>query len=293
MPNDKKGKGGTYIPETAYLGTDGGPASAPAKADRPAVKQAKLVGEVAGSMPHNDTKASEYDPAGAPPAGSVSPRFNDLAAASTPSEMNSNAKTGGAGPVKDGEYQDGSLDKDRAPPPKGPLTTNQGVLIADNQSSLKAGVRGPALLKDFILREKITHFDHERIPERIVHARGSGAHGFFERFDSLEHLTCAAPFAEKGKQTPVFVRFSTVAGERGSKDTARDLRGFAIKFYTDQGNWDLVANNMPVFFIQDAIKFPDLVHAVKPEPHHAMPQAASAHDTFWDFVSLMPESTHM
>ncbi len=293
MPNDKKGQGGTYIPETAYLGTDGGPASAPAKADRPAVKQAKLVGEVAGSMPYNDTKPSEYDPAGAPPAGSVSPQFNDLAAASTPSEMNSNAKTGGAGPVKDGEYQDGSLDKDRAPPPEGPLTTNQGVLIADNQSSLKAGVRGPALLKDFILREKITHFDHERIPERIVHARGSGAHGFFECFDSLEHLTCAAPFAEKGKQTPVFVRFSTVAGERGSKDTARDVRGFAIKFYTDQGNWDLVANNMPVFFIQDAIKFPDLVHAVKPEPHHAMPQAASAHDTFWDFVSLMPESTHM
>src|SRR5690554_3207273 len=139
MPNDKKGQGGTYTPETAYLGTDGGPASAPAKADRPAVKQAKLVGEVAGSMPHNDTKPSEYDLAGAPPAGSVSPQFNDLAAASTPSEINSNAKTGGAGPVKDGEYQDGSLDKDRAPPPEGPLTTNQGVLIADNQSSLKAG----------------------------------------------------------------------------------------------------------------------------------------------------------
>ncbi|WP_223266850.1 catalase [Luteimonas gilva] len=173
------------------------------------------------------------------------------------------------------------------------LTTNQGVPVADNQSSLKAGIRGPALLKDFILREKITHFDHERIPERIVHARGSGAHGFFESYASLKELTRAAPFQKKGKRTPVFVRFSTVAGERGSKDTARDVRGFAVKFYTDEGNWDLVGNNMPVFFIQDAMKFPDLVHAVKPEPHHAMPQAASAHDTFWDFVSLMPESTHM
>ena len=149
------------------------------------------------------------------------------------------------------------------------------------------------LLEDFILREKVTHFDHERIPERIVHARGSGAHGFFECTEPLTRYTRAAPFQQAGKVTPVFVRFSTVAGERGSKDTARDVRGFAVKFYTDQGNWDLVGNNMPVFFIQDAMKFPDLVHAVKPEPHHAMPQAASAHDTFWDFVSLMPESTHM
>ncbi len=149
------------------------------------------------------------------------------------------------------------------------------------------------MLEDFILREKITHFDHERIPERVVHARGSAAHGYFEAYDALDKYTCAAPFSEKGKTTPVFVRFSTVAGERGSKDTARDARGFAVKFYTDEGNWDLVGNNIPVFFIQDAMKFPDLVHAVKPEPHHGMPQAASAHDTFWDFVSLMPESTHM
>jgi catalase len=173
------------------------------------------------------------------------------------------------------------------------LTTNQGVRVSDNQHSLKAGLRGPALLKDFILREKITHFDHERIPERIVHARGSAAHGYFECYKPLTDLTAASLFAEAGKRTPVFVRFSTVAGERGSKDTARDVRGFAVKFYTDEGNWDLVGNNMPVFFIQDAMKFPDLVHAVKPEPHHGMPQAASAHDTFWDFVSLMPESTHM
>lgn len=173
------------------------------------------------------------------------------------------------------------------------LTTNQGVPVADNQHSLKIGLRGPTALEDFILREKITHFDHERIPERVVHARGSAAHGIFEAYEDLSELTRAAPFATAGKQTPVFVRFSTVAGERGSADTVRDVRGFAVKFYTDAGNWDLVGNNIPVFFIQDAMKFPDLVHAVKPEPHHAMPQASSAHDTFWDFVSLMPESTHM
>jgi catalase len=173
------------------------------------------------------------------------------------------------------------------------LTTNQGVPLADNQSSLKAGVRGPALLEDFILREKITHFDHERIPERIVHARGSAAHGYFECYQSMAQVTRAALFSEAGKRTPVFVRFSTVVGERGSTDTPRDVRGFAVKFYTEEGNWDLVGNNIPVFFIQDAMKFPDLVHAVKPEPHFAMPQASSAHDTFWDFISLMPESAHM
>lgn len=173
------------------------------------------------------------------------------------------------------------------------LTTNQGVPVSDNQNSLKAGLRGPTLLEDFILREKITHFDHERIPERIVHARGSAAHGIFECYQSLANVTRASIFAEVGKQTPVFVRFSTVIGERGSADTVRDVRGFAVKFYTDEGNWDLVGNNIPVFFIQDAVKFPDFVHAAKPEPHFGMPQASSAHDTFWDFVSLMPESTHM
>lgn len=173
------------------------------------------------------------------------------------------------------------------------LTTQQGIAVADNQNSLRSSPRGPALLEDFILREKITHFDHERIPERIVHARGSGAHGFFELTHSLKKYTTAQVLTEVGVQTPVFTRFSTVAGGAGSVDTPRDVRGFAVKFYTPEGNWDLVGNNMPVFFIQDAIKFPDLVHAVKPEQHHAMPQAASAHDTFWDFVSLMPESTHM
>ncbi|VFB02769.1 Catalase HPII [Chryseobacterium taihuense] len=173
------------------------------------------------------------------------------------------------------------------------LTTNQGLKINNNQDSLKSDDRGATLLEDFILREKITHFDHERIPERIVHARGSGAHGVFRLSKSMEKYTKAKFLSEAGKETPVFVRFSTVAGSRGSTDLARDVRGFAIKFYTEEGNYDLVANNIPVFFIQDAIKFPDLVHAVKPEPDHEIPQASSAHDTFWDFISLMPESMHM
>jgi catalase len=173
------------------------------------------------------------------------------------------------------------------------LTTNQGLKINNNQDSLKAGDRGATLLEDFILREKITHFDHERIPERVVHARGSGAHGVFKLTKSLAEYTKAKFLTEVGKETPVFVRFSTVAGNRGSTDLARDVRGFAVKFYTEEGNYDLVANNIPVFFIQDAIKFPDLVHAVKPEPHNEIPQAQSAHDTFWDFISLMPESMHM
>ena len=172
------------------------------------------------------------------------------------------------------------------------MTTNHGMPISDNQNSLRAGARGPALLEDFILREKIFHFDHERIPERIVHARGSAAHGVFTCTDPIPELSSASLFAEKGKETPVFVRFSTVAGGAGSVDTPRDVRGFAVKFYTDQGNWDLVGNNIPVFFIQDALKFPDLVHSVKMEADRGFPQAASAHDTFWDFVSLMPESLH-
>lgn len=173
------------------------------------------------------------------------------------------------------------------------LTTNHGMPISDNQNSLKAGARGPTLLEDFVLREKIFHFDHERIPERIVHARGSGAHGYFECTADISDLSKASLFSEVGKRTPLFARFSTVAGGAGSVDTPRDVRGFAVKFYTDQGNWDLVGNNIPVFFIQDAIKFPDLVHSVKMEADRGYPQAASAHDTFWDFISLMPESTHM
>lgn len=173
------------------------------------------------------------------------------------------------------------------------LTTNQGLPLSDNQNSLRAGRRAGTLLEDFILREKITHFDHERIPERIVHARGSGAHGQFVLSESLSSYTTAKVLTEVGKPVPVFCRFSTVAGGAGSVDTPRDVRGFAVKFYTEEGNWDLVGNNIPVFFIQDAMKFPDLVHSVKMEPDRGFPQAASAHDTFWDFISLMPESMHM
>ena len=173
------------------------------------------------------------------------------------------------------------------------LTTNQGMPLSDNQNSLRATPRGPTLLEDFILREKITHFDHERIPERIVHARGSAAHGYFELTRSLAKYTTARIFTEVGVRTPVFTRFSTVAGGSGSIDTPRDVRGFAVKFYTQEGNFDLVGNNIPVFFIQDAMKFPDVVHSVKMEPDRGFPQAASAHDTFWDFISLTPESMHM
>lgn len=173
-----------------------------------------------------------------------------------------------------------------------PLTTNQGLKINDTNNSLKAGERGPTLLEDFLLREKISHFDHERIPERIVHARGSGAHGYFELYKSMEQFTKAGIFTDTSRKTPVFVRFSTVAGFRGSTDLARDVRGFAVKFYTEEGTWDLVGNNMPIFFIQDAMKFPDLIHAVKPEPNKEIPQAASAHDTFYDFVSLTTETMH-
>lgn len=173
------------------------------------------------------------------------------------------------------------------------LTTNQGVRVNHTDDSLKAGSRGPTLMEDFHFREKMTHFDHERIPERVVHARGSGAHGFFQVYQSMAKYTRAKFLQDPNKKTPVFVRFSTVVGFRGSADTVRDARGFATKFYTEEGVYDLVANNIPVFFIQDAIKFPDVVHAIKPEPHHEMPQASAAHDNFWDFISLMPESMNM
>lgn len=194
-------------------------------------------------------------------------------------------------PGQESKQQDLSINKSDATNKF--LTTNHGVRINDDNNSLKAGERGPSLLEDFILREKITHFDHERIPERIVHARGSGAHGFFEVTNPIPQFTKAGFLNTLGKKTPVFARFSTVQGSRGSTDLARDVRGFSVKFYTDEGVYDFVGNNIPVFFIQDAMKFPDLVHAVKPEPHNEIPQAASAHDTFWDFISLMPESAHM
>lgn len=173
------------------------------------------------------------------------------------------------------------------------LTTQQGIPVSDDQNTLKGGIRGPSLIEDFHFREKLFHFDHERIPERVVHARGFGAHGYFETYQSLADITAADIFQRQGEKTPVFVRFSTVAGNKGSADLARDVRGFAVKFYTKQGNWDLVGNNIPVFFIQDAIKFPDLIHAAKQEPDSDFPQAQTAHDNFWDFISLMPESMHM
>ncbi|MBB3268928.1 catalase [Pseudomonas sp. OG7] len=208
------------------------------------------------------------------------PKQSEAAGTQTPDRANTNAKLQ-------------SLETFRSDATGQALRTNQGVKIADNQNSLKAGARGPSLLEDFIMREKITHFDHERIPERIVHARGTGAHGYFQSYGNHADLTKAGFLQDPDKITPVFVRFSTVQGPRGSGDTVRDVRGFAVKFYTDEGNFDLVGNNMPVFFIQDAIKFPDFVHAVKPEPHNEIPTGGSAHDTFWDFVSLVPESAHM
>ncbi|RYF28689.1 MAG: catalase [Comamonadaceae bacterium] len=281
--------------QAAARNTDSGPANpAPVEVDDPAATKASHTQELAAAMPYNSTKALEHGTENglAPNPGITASPASRLPTGSTLTEDDANSKTGG--PAPEGVNNTiASLERVRVDSSGRVLTTNQGVPVADNQNSLKAGPRGPVLLEDFILREKITHFDHERIPERIVHARGSGAYGVFECTEPLTDLTRAAPLQQAGKQTPVFVRFSTVAGERGSKDTARDVRGFAVKFYTDEGNWDLVGNNMPVFFIQDAMKFPDLVHAVKPEPHNQIPQAASAHDTFWDFVSLMPESTHM
>jgi catalase len=276
--------------------TVSGPAEADSEGsgDRLAEKMAATE-DVASAFPFNPNKAAEYDPAAAlsPPEGAAVKPSDPLTGASTVSERFGSDKVGSGGPVIGHNSTVAPLDRVRADSTARVMTTNQGVPVADNQHSLKAGLRGPTLLEDFILREKITHFDHERIPERIVHARGSAAHGYFECTHPLTNFSRASLFAEVGKQTPVFVRFSTVIGERGSTDTARDARGFAVKFYTDEGNWDLVGNNIPVFFIQDAMKFPDLVHAAKPEPHFAMPQAATAHDTFWDFASLMPEITHM
>ncbi|MGE4062677.1 MAG: catalase [Rhodospirillaceae bacterium] len=280
--------------KTSARATVSGPAriaAAPAITDAPTAKVAGTE-MLAEAFPFNALKPSEFGRNGADAGAHESPP-HPAVGASTLSEMNPSPKVGSGNPQMSFNPTNGPLDRVRVDSADRVLTTNLGVPIADNQNTLKAGLRGPTLLEDFIMREKITHFDHERIPERVVHARGSGAHGYFECYEPLTDLTRASLFAEAGKRTPVFVRFSTVVGERGSTDTPRDVRGFAVKFYTDEGIWDLVGNNIPVFFIQDAMKFPDLVHAVKPEPHHAMPQAASAHDTFWDFVSLMPESTHM
>ena len=278
---------------TSASSTVSGPSARSAPVDAATAKMAG-ADELVASMPFNENKPGEYGEASfSAQEGATSDPTDPMVTGSTLTETMMSPKVG-AGKPNIG-FNPGNVPLDRARVDSGGqrLTTNQGVPVADNQHSLKAGLRGPALLEDFILREKITHFDHERIPERIVHARGSAAHGYFECYRPMTEVTRASIFAEAGKQTPVFVRFSTVIGERGSTDTPRDVRGFAVKFYTDEGNWDLVGNNIPVFFIQDAMKFPDLIHAAKPEPHFAMPQAATAHDTFWDFVSLMPESTHM
>ncbi len=277
---------------TAVGTTSSGPTH-PGAAKTDMAEHAAEQESLAGAMPGNQIKAAEYgyEQAVKPAEGPTIEMPSPTSGAGTVSEKNASEKTGGA--ALEPSALDGALAAKRVNDTGQTLTTNQGVAIGDNQNSLKAGLRGPTLLEDFILREKITHFDHERIPERVVHARGSGAHGFFECYKAFTKYSKAAPFAKAGKITPVFVRFSTVAGERGSADTARDVRGFAVKFYTDEGNWDLVGNNIPVFFIQDAMKFPDLIHAAKPEPNNQIPQAATAHDTFWDFVSLMPESTHM
>ena len=304
MPKTKKSE----FPIAASLGsaasTVGGPAAG-VSADPALSSTGPSIGalaarqagtqEIARAMPANPLKPVDFglDAGHAPVEGpSVKPP-SDAVTGSTLSEVNPSGKVGDGVFVAGQNANQGALDDARVDSAGRAITTNQGVLVADNQNSLKAGLRGPTLLEDFVLREKITHFDHERIPERIVHARGSAAHGYFECDRALCEITRAAPFTERGKRTPVFVRFSTVAGERGSTDTARDVRGFAVKFYTDEGNWDLVGNNIPVFFIQDAMKFPDLIHAAKPEPHHGMPQAATAHDTFWDFASLSPETAHM
>ena len=281
-------------PSTAQL-DDAGAAGLPTVPQQRLARQKVGAQRAGAAMPSNPLKPAEIGLAAghAPQAGEPVEPHDPIDTASTVTEDAVSAKVGEGTPPQGYNPGNEPLDRVRVDSGGQPLTTNMGVAIGDNQNSLKAGLRGPTLMEDFILREKITHFDHERIPERVVHARGSGAHGYFESYQDLSPITRAAPFAEAGKRTPVFVRFSTVAGERGSFDLARDVRGFAVKFYTDEGNWDIVGNNMPVFFIQDAMKFPDLVHAVKPEPHNAMPQAASAHDTFWDFVSLMPESTHV
>ena len=298
----RKKNGGALDGAGSVLSTIAGPSDAPPPSslgtDDPVAANLlrKVVSnqQLAGQMPFNPVKGLEYgEAARMPHVGPLHTPSTPLATASTSTENLASPKVGDGSPAIGTNALNGPLDRVRVDDSGQRLTTNQGVPVADNQDSLKVGLRGPTAMEDFILREKITHFDHERIPERVVHARGSAAHGYFECYQDLSAITRAAPFAKDHKRTSVFVRFSTVVGERGSTDLARDVRGFAVKFYTDEGIWDLVGNNIPVFFIQDAMKFPDLVHAVKPEPHNAIPQAASAHDTFWDFASLSPETTHM
>jgi catalase len=286
----------------SILSTVGGPADPTPPASLAAVtpESERLLekvsedAELAARMPFNAVKPLEYGEAAfTPHRGETRSPDSPLATASSTTEDIASRKLGAGAPDLGENPLNGPLDRVRVDDSRRELTTNQGVKVADNQDSLKIGLRGPTAMEDFIFREKITHFDHERIPERVVHARGAGAHGYFESYEDLSSITRASLFGKPGKRTPVFVRFSTVVGSRGSSDTARDVRGFATKFYTDEGVFDLVGNNIPVFFIQDAMKFPDLVHAVKPEPNNEIPQASSAHDTFYDFAGLSPEIFHM
>ena len=286
----------------SVLSTIGGPADpAPPESLGPPTRESERLLEkvaedhaLAAAMPYNETKGLEYgDAAFTPHRGETRTPATPLATAGTTTEDIASPKVGDGIPHIGADPLGGPLDRVRVDASGRALTTNQGVKVSDNQDSLKIGLRGPTAMEDFIFREKITHFDHERIPERVVHARGAGAHGVFENYHDLSDVTRASLFCAPGKKTSVFVRFSTVAGSRGSADTARDVRGFAVKFYTDEGNFDLVGNNIPVFFIQDAIKFPDLIHAAKPEPNNEIPQASTAHDTFYDFAGLSPEIFHM
>ncbi len=279
-PRGRGAGGGASAAATSARSTVSGPSHSDSTSQAAAndALTAKMEGTqaLAAAMPSNANKAGEYGKAARVPQPGATVEPDDPAiTGSTLTETIASTKTGDGEPPAGINPTSGPLDRVRVDSGGQALTTNQGVPIATNQDSLKVGLRGPALLEDFILREKLTHFDHERIPERVVHARGSGAHGFFECYESLAEITRASIFAEAGKRTPVFVRFSTVIGERGSTDTPRDVRGFAVKFYTDEGNWDLVGNNMPVFFIQDAMKFPDLIHAAKPRA--ALPDAAGGH----------------
>jgi catalase len=297
-----KKKNGSLDGAGSILSTVGGPSDAkpPTSLGMTTPESERLLEKVvedeklSAEMPYNSTKALEYGEAAfTPHQGETHTPSTPLATARTTTENIASPKVGDGSPDIGQNPLNGPLDRVRVDDSGRPLTTNQGVIISDNQDSLKIGLRGPTAMEDFIFREKITHFDHERIPERVVHARGFGAHGYFENYHDLSSLTRASLFAKPGKRTPVFVRFSTVIGNRGSADTARDVRGFATKFYTDEGVFDLVGNNIPVFFIQDAMKFPDMVHAAKPEPNNEIPQASTAHDTFWDFAGLSPETFHM
>ena len=285
-----------HATRTSARSTQSGPARKSVSTTSTDVAAAKMAATdaVAAAFSFNAAKPSEFGDAQRPATGQVVEPSDSMVTGSTLTEANASAKVGKSEPQIGANPTNAPLDRVRVDSGGRALTTNQGVPVADNQNSLKAGLRGPdaargfhSSRKDHALRSR-AHPGTNRPCARLGRAR------LFRVLRAARtDLTRASIFAEAGKRTPVFVRFSTVAGERGSTDTARDVRGFAVKFYTDEGNWDLVGNNIPVFFIQDAMKFPDLIHAVKPEPHHGMPQAASAHDTFWDFVSLMPESTHM